>query len=130
MGTASEKLKQTDVIIKAEQESHGYQGDQQIHWERQLKMTQKGREYCLSALEKKCAKLVSRLHRKSSEINDLIYSYQNSITVKEELAQLSNMFRMLVNIHEEFKQIDKEYSNNIWYDNIDQKVFLLQIQSA
>ena len=79
---------------------------------------------------KKCAKLVSRLHRKSSEINHLIYSYQNSITVNEELAQLSNMFKVLVNIHEEFKQIDKEYTNNIWFDNIDQKVFLLQIQSA
>ena len=77
----------------------------------------------MSTLEKKRAKLVSRLLRKSSEIDDLMYSYQNSITVKEELAQLNYMLKMLVDIHEEFEQIDKDYTNNIWFDNIDQKVF-------
>ena len=52
-----------------------------------------------------------------------MYSYQNSITVKEELAQLNYMFKMLVDIHEEFEQIGKDYTDNIWFDNIDQKVF-------
>ena len=60
----------------------------------------------MSTLENKCEKLVSRLLRKSSEIDDLMYSYQNSITVKKELAQLNDMFKMLVDIHEEFEQID------------------------
>ena len=55
-------------------------------------------------MENKCAKLVSRLLRKSSKIDDLMYLYQNRITVKEELAQLNDMFKMLVDIHEEFKQ--------------------------
>ena len=77
----------------------------------------------MSTLEKKRAKLVSRLLRKSSEIDDLMYSYQNSITVKEELAQLNSMFKMLVDIHEEFEQIEKEYTDDIWFDDIDQKVF-------
>ena len=77
----------------------------------------------MSTLEKKRAELVSRLLRKSSEIDDLMYSYQNSITVKEELAQLNYMFKMLVDIHEEFEQIGKDYTDNIWFDNIDQKVF-------
>ena len=77
----------------------------------------------MSTLENKRAKLVSRLLRKSSKIDDLMYSYQNSITVKEELAQLNYMLKMLVDIHEEFEQIDKDYTNNIWFDNIDQKVF-------
>ena len=86
-------------------------------------MTEKGREYCLSTQENKRAKLVSRLLRKSSEIDDLMYSYQNSITVKEELAQLNDMFKMLVDIHEEFEQTDKEYTGDIWFDEIDQKVF-------
>ena len=73
----------------------------------------------MSTLENKRAKLVSRLLRKSSEIGDLMYSHQNSITVKEELAQLNDMFKMLVDIHEEFEQIDKEYTDNIWFDYID-----------
>ena len=69
-------------------------------------MTKKGREYRLSTLENKRPKLVS------SEIDDLMYSYQNSKTVKEELAHLNDMFKMLVDIHEEFEQIDKEYTDN------------------
>ena len=87
-GTVPEKLKQAYGVISAEQESQVYQGDQQIQGERQPKVTDKGREYWLSILENKCVKLklVSRLLRKSSEIDDLMYSYQNSIAVKEELA--------------------------------------------
>ena len=77
----------------------------------------------MSTLEKKRAKLVSRLLRKSSEIDDLMYSYQNSITVKEELAQLNDTFTMLVDIHEEFEKIEKEYTDDIWFDDIDQKLF-------
>ena len=75
VGTISEKLKQAHGVISAEQESQGYQGDQQIQEKRQPKMTEKGREYCLSTPENKRAKLVSRLLRKSSEIDDLMYSY-------------------------------------------------------
>ena len=52
-----------------------------------------------------------------------MYSYQNSITVKEELAQLNYMFKMFVDIPEEFEQIGKDYIDNIWFNNIDQKVF-------
>ena len=54
-------------------------------------------------LENKCTKLVSKHLTKSSEVDDLMYSYQNSITVKEDLAQLNDMFKMLVGIHEEFE---------------------------
>ena len=123
VGTVQEKLKEAHAVISAEQESQGYQGDQQIQGKRLPKLTEKGREYRLSTLENKRAKLVSRLLRKSSEIDDLMYSYQNSITVKEELVQLNDMFKMVVGIHEEFEHIDKEYTDNIWFDNIDQKVF-------
>ena len=52
-----------------------------------------------------------------------MYLYQNSITVKEELAQLIDMFKMLVDIHKEFEQIDKKYTGHTWFDDIDQKVF-------
>ena len=54
--------------------------------------------------------------RKSSEIDDLMNYYQNSITVKEELAQLKNIFKMLVDIHAEFEEIDREYINDTWFN--------------
>ena len=59
VGTISEKLKQAHGVISAEQESQGYQGDQQIQEKRQPKMTEKGREYCLSTPENKRAKLLT-----------------------------------------------------------------------
>ena len=100
--------------------------DRLLDGKRNRKTTEKGRQYRLTALEKRRAKLVARRIRKSSEIDDLIYSYQNSITVKEELTQLNNMFRMLVEIHEKQEEIDEEYDDEIWFDDMDQKIFYLK----
>ena len=52
---------------------------------RSVKLTEKGKEYKMAFLEKRASKLVSRVIRKSSETDDLMYSFQNGITVKEEL---------------------------------------------
>ena len=75
---------------------------------RQVKPTEKGKEGKMALLEKKRSKLISRVIRKSSEIDDFMYSSQNGIAVKEELQQLNDMFKMLV---------------ELWFDDIDQKVF-------
>ena len=57
-------------------------------------MTEKKRDYRLPTLEIKRAKLVSRLLKKSSEVDDLTHSYQNSITVKEELQSFTKYLRI------------------------------------
>ena len=105
-GAALGKLTQTNVVISAEQESWNYQGDEEIQRNRQPKLTEKQRKFYLSKLEKRCAKLVPRILRHASETD-------------EDLAQLDEMLKILVDIHEEFEQIDKEYMNNIWFDDID-----------
>ena len=43
-----------------------------------------------------------------------MYSYHNNITVKENLAQLNDMIRMLAEIHEEQEEIDEEFYDEIW----------------
>ena len=43
--------------------------------------------------------------------------------MKEELAQLNNMFRMLVEIHEEQEEIDEENDDETWFADLDQKIF-------
>ena len=48
---------------------------------RRRTLTEKGREYRISILDKKKSSLVSSIIKKSSEINDLFYSYQNATTV-------------------------------------------------
>ena len=52
-----------------------------------------------------------------------MYSYQNRITVKEDLEQLNNMFKMVVEIHHEQEEIDEQYDDEIWLDDMDQKIF-------
>ena len=43
--------------------------------------------------------------------------------MKEELTQLNDMFRMVVEIHEEQEGIDEEYDDEIWFDDMNQKIF-------
>ena len=43
-------------------------------------MTEKGRQYQIAVLEKRQAKLVTGTIRKSSKIDDFVYSYENSVT--------------------------------------------------
>ena len=73
--------------------------------------------------EKRRSKLVSRVTRKSTEIDDLMYSFQNGIAVKEELQQLNDMFKMLFEIYEELENVDDQYTDELWFEDIDQKVF-------
>ena len=89
----------------------------------QRTLTEKGREYRISILDKKKSSLVSRIIRKSSEIDDLMYSYQNATTVKEELAQLNDIYKLIVEINDEMTEIDVNYSEELWFAEIDEKVF-------
>ena len=93
---------------------------------RQVKPGEKGKEYKMVLLEIKTSKLVSRVIRKSSEIDDLMYSFQNGIAVKEELQQLNDMFKILVEVHEEVENIDGQYTDELWFGDIDQKIFFLK----
>ena len=61
--------------------------------------------------------------RKSSETDDLMCSFQNGIAVKEELKQLNHTFKILVEIHEELDNIDDQYTHELWFKDIYQKVF-------
>ena len=90
----------------------------------QVMLTEKGKEYKMALLEKKRFKLISRVIRKSIKIeNNLMCSFQNGITVKKELQRLNDMFIMLVEIQEELENIDDQYTEELWFEDIDQKVF-------
>ena len=80
---------------------------------RQVKLTERGKEYKMALLEKRRSKLISKVIRKPREIDDLMYSFQNGITVKEELQQLNDIFKMLVEIHEELENIDDQYIDKL-----------------
>ena len=74
---------------------------------RQRKMTDKGREYRKEILDKKRTNLVSRIIRKSSEIDVLLYSHQNDVNVKDQLAQLSEILNLIEDINQEMIKLDE-----------------------
>ena len=72
----------------------------------QRKMTDKGKGYRKKILDKKRTNLVSRIIRKSSEIDVLLYSHQNNVTVKKESTQLSDTFKLIEDINQEIVDSD------------------------
>ena len=86
---------------------------------------QKKGKYRLPHLVKKRTKQTVRVITKSSEINDLIdVLYQVMTTVREELAQLNDMFiKLLAEIHVENKKLEEDYTKEQWCDDTDQKLF-------
>ena len=89
---------------------------------RQRRMTEKERKYRKEILDKR-TNLVSRIIRKSSEIDVLLYSHQNDVTVKEQLAQLSDIFKLIEDINQEMIELDDNYTEELWFTDIDEKVF-------
>ena len=49
---------------------------------------------------------MSRIIRKSIEIDVLLYSRQNDVTMNEELAQLNDTFKLIEDINQEMKELD------------------------
>ena len=90
---------------------------------RQRKVTDKGREYRKKILDKKRTNLVPRINKKSIEIDVLLYSRQNDVTVKKEFAQLSEIFQLIEDINQEMIELDDNYAEELWFTDIDEKVF-------
>ena len=113
---AKDVLKQLQVCANHPEEASSMD-------KRQRKMTNKGREYRKEFLGKKRTNLVSRIIRKSSEIDVLLYSHQNDVAVKEELAQLNDIFKLVEDINQEMIELDDNYTEELWFTDIDEKVF-------
>ena len=69
---------------------------------RQRKLTEKGKEYKISLLESRKQRLHNQLMRKCCGINNLLYSKDHSVTVKEELQLFDGLFSQLLLLLEEY----------------------------
>ena len=90
-------------------------------WKRTL--TEKGKQYRASTLDKKNKALVSGVNRKMSDIDVLLYTDENDTTVKEELQQLNDVFKLIEEINQEMIELDDNYAENMWFSEIDDKGF-------
>ena len=96
---------------------------------RDRKLTVKGLEYQLSLLREKKQRLEARLTRKAAAIEDLLYSSKNFITVKEELAQYDDIFKLIIENHEEHCKIlkpEEQANEEDHFEDVDQRVFIFK----
>ena len=70
--------------------------------------------------------MMTRLKRKARAIDDHLYSSSNQVTVKEELEQYSDLFKLLSTHHEEHCELlglEDQSNEVVWFDNLNQDVF-------
>ena len=93
---------------------------------RRRKLTKKGREYQQKILFDKRKNLHARMTRKSKLIDDLMYSSKNLTTVREEMHQYDDQFKMLVETHNEYMKLlteDLHEGQENWFEAVEEVVF-------
>ena len=58
-----------------------------------------------------------------SDIDVLLYTHKNNVTVKEELLQLNDLFKLIDEINQEMIELDDNYTKDMWFSDTDDKVF-------
>ena len=71
---------------------------------RSRNFTEKGLAYKKETLRERRRKINGRLIRKYRAIEDLLFSSKNIIAVEEEMKQFMDLFKMLLDVHQEFNQ--------------------------
>ena len=100
------------ALVPVNQEEFG-------RYKRVRKPTHKGLEYQISLLEETQRKLKSKLEWKSKEIDDLLYSTKNQITVEESLVQFNDIFKMFDSAQNKYLElIDKDDGADTWFEDI------------
>ena len=56
----------------------------------------------------------------------LLYYHQNDVFSREELAQLIDMFKLIEDVNQEMTELDDNYTEQLWFADIDEKVFSLK----
>ena len=63
-----------------------------------------------------------------SDVGVFLYTHENDITVKEELQQLNDVFKLIDEINQEMIELDDNYMEDMWFSDIDDKVFALKFE--
>ena len=91
--------------------------------ERRKTLTEKGKQYRLSILDKKKKALVSKINRKMNDVDVLFHTHESVVTLKEDLQQLNDVFKLINEINQEMTELDDNYMEDMWFSDIDDKVF-------
>ena len=92
---------------------------------RKTKQTECWLAYQTSQLEGRRRKLHSRLLRKSSAVDELLYSVRYFEAVREQMMQIDGVFKILIEVHREYNSLlplDMQEQDEDWFDDIDGKM--------
>ena len=90
---------------------------------RSSKQTDKCLVYNLKVLFKKRKRLLSRLQRKSENINTLIQSKLNVRKVNEEFNQYDDLLRLFLDAQYQYLEDSQGIEDGNWLDEVDQNIF-------
>ena len=57
------------------------------------------------------------------DVDILLYTHENDVTVKEELQQPNDIFKIIDEINQRMIELDDNYTEDMWFSDIDDKVF-------
>ena len=86
-------------------------------------LKENGKHYRAFILDRKKKALVSKINKKMSDIDVLLYTHEYDVTVKEELQQLNDVFKLIDEINQEMTELDDNYTEDMLFSDIDDKVF-------
>ena len=91
-----------------------------------MNLNRKVKQYRVSILDKKKKALVSRINKKMNDVDVFfvfLYTHENDVMMKELLQQLNNVFKLIDEINQEMTELYDNYTEDIWFSDIDDKVF-------
>ena len=63
-----------------------------------------------------------KIIRKSSDVDSLVYSSRNVETVSEQMLQIDDMFKQLIDVHKEYNSLlplEAQEDDKKWFDDTD-----------
>ena len=83
---------------------------------RKTKPTPRWIGYQLVELEKKHSRLNKKMIRKSSAVEGMLYSFKNLESVRDQMQQLDDIFKMMFEVH---KETDAQETDEEWFDEVE-----------
>ena len=92
---------------------------------RKKKLTEKIREFQLDELEIKQSNLHRKMTRKTSTVEDMLYSFKNTEAVREQLHQFDDIFKMMLDVQKSYNSLlppAEQQRDEEWFDDLDHNV--------
>ena len=128
-GVRSNQLDDQDENVKVENirrsrsENAISQGHNEAYVEKgKHKPTPRWLQYKADQLQERRTMLNRRIIRKSSAVDSLLYSSRNVEAVREQILQIDDMFKQMMEVHKEYNSLlplEVKEDDEKWFDNID-----------